>query len=463
MAEQALEALTAARAVHELDYADEAVLHAARWQGSLVLSRTAEIIPNAETTEDATTFLDSLNAAREGSIEARLMVGTNIDKAVCEGLFKDGHITSPVELWRGANGNLRQHGQSTKSVHRNAILYRPKRHPTLEAITEVEVTNDFLIGSALDAGDLIDNYFVAISLVPAGVPEKDLGHKGDGYFLDSLTFAVQATTEKAENATVTTETAFIAGVEATPDDNFADKQAKRFDLKAMQKLYARFGQKPPQSAVELLDNPLLISKSVMPNGLVDLMPTIYESIDEVLDRSVERTAEDFQVILDESRKREASMSGVREKILEHMIEVSPYLDEPIQAVNLLWKLVREYSVEAAVGNLYIDPKVFGPEAAPHIRQARAYSAVGNTYESDLSVNKALEHAIITGCGGGSGGSSGSKKETSGGEAEDLESIAGSDSKGSLAFRCPNGHLNIRPREETIDACQHKGCKAQVAC
>jgi hypothetical protein len=130
------------------------------------------------------------------------------------------------------------------------------------------------------------------------------------------------------------------------------------------------------------------------------------------------------------------------------------LDEPMQAVNLVWELVRQYATEAAFTNYDIDPKVFGRVAAPELVMARYHIEHGNQQQADHYKQKAHQHSETSGCGGGS-----TANISDGG----LEKIAGKDSKGALAFRCKNGHLNIRPKEKLIPACQHAGCSAQVAC
>jgi len=82
------------------------------------------------------------------------------------------------------------------------------------------------------AGDLADNVFVAWSFVPKGVSEKALGPEGDGYFTETLTYSVQATTEM-DDGMIATQAAFIAGVESNGQDTFEERLAKRFDFKAI--------------------------------------------------------------------------------------------------------------------------------------------------------------------------------------------------------------------------------------
>ena len=71
--------------------------------------------------------------------------------------------------------------------------------------------------------------------------------------------------------------------------------------------------------------------------------------------------------------------------------------------------------------------------------------------------------VMVGCGGGFSMVTG-EQSVMGANGEDIHSsIFGGDKFGSLTFTCPNGHRNKRPHGKLLDACQHKGCKAQVAC
>jgi len=59
---------------------------------------------------------------------------------------------------------------------------------------------------------------------------------------------------------------------------------------------------------------VLIPKALIPNGFIDVVRWCYEATDEVLERPVERTVEEFQDMEKESRRKEASVAVVRQEV-----------------------------------------------------------------------------------------------------------------------------------------------------
>lgn len=425
-----------------------------QWLGSIILRQ------DAEKEADDTDLLDTIHEARNGSLEAKQRLRMNIATATAEGYFKDDHV-STIVTHRDRTGNLGQHGQTVDSVQRNALIMRPNRHTVLQEITEAEALNAHRIEDALHAGKLRDNYLVVFSIVPNGVPKEDLGEDGDGYFLDALTLCVQVTTE-LDSGDVQTQAGFKAGVEAQPGDTFESLLAKRHDIPALVRLYRRFGQEPPTNAPGFLREGLYIPKDQMPNGVVDPMRWLDEEADALLGRDIERKPEDYMALILESKRREASVKEVRQRV-ERELLADYSLETPMQAVQRMWELIKDHGVTASLDNKYIEPKVFGAAAARHIIAARQLTENGIIHLAREYMQKALEEAVIVGCGGGSGASR--SGETSGGEISDsLGRSWNRDKHGSRKFTCPKGHLNIRPtKNELIDKCQHKGCAAQVIC
>src|SRR5581483_9393911 len=213
----------------------------------------------------AVNILDKLKEAKAGSDEALKLVRINIATAIYEACFKRGYIRETKQQ-RSSDGHLIQHGQSSRDIHTNALTMRPNRHPDLKNITEIEALNGERIEDALRADKLKTHYFIAMSVVPEGVPEHELGEKGDGYFLDYLTYSVQATSEEEDD--VITETAFIAGVEADEGDSFEEIMQKRHDIKALQLVYKKLGLTPPSTTAGFLHG-IYVAKSLMPNGVAD--------------------------------------------------------------------------------------------------------------------------------------------------------------------------------------------------
>lgn len=428
-----------------------------RWLGSLAMPTTTEMADAGEVSETSagdTNLLEMLRQARAGSPEALKSVEANVSKAVVEACFKNDHVTTAF-MERDENGQPIQFGQSWESVQRNALVMRPGRHEKLQRITQAEALNAHRINDALEAGALKDHYFVVISMVPEGVPQEQLGHKGDGYFLDGLTFVVQATDELADGR-VKTESGFMAGVEAGPGDTFEDRMAQRHDLRAASLIYERAGLESPGTAAGFLANGMYVPKALMPNGIVDFMKLMAEAGDEVLGRDVERKIEDFMALQLASKRREASLANVRQKVVDALLADTPRLAEPMDAVRRMWELVKTHTAEDSLTNLHIDPRVFGSDAAEQINRARHYLQRGAEQMAREAMEIAHELAIVTGCGGGSGSSKGG-----GGSGGHEKDSAGSDKHGSLKFECPNGHVNVRKPDEWIYECQV--CKVDVSC
>lgn len=445
-------------AAHEVDFEDEAQVRFNAWLGE-VATRDAEMSEDQETADDIN-ILERIKAARDGDREAEAWLSINASTAIFEAVFKKDYA-SDIYMDKNPDGSLAQFGQTNDSIHHNAITHRPGRHETLKDITQAENLNWHRIEAAFESGKLKDYYYVVWSLVPDGVPEEQLGAKGDGYFLDSMSLSIQATTETADGR-AKTEVAFMAGVEEQEGDAFEERLVRRHDFQAVAKIYEWLQQQAPDKAADLLRGGLYIPKEMMPNGVTDAMYWTDCAADEVLGREIERHPEDYAAIKLESKRKEASLEDVREKVIQGLKDAAGVLENAGQASRYMWQLIKEHATQASLTNLNIDPKAFGRKAADSIEQARSHLSNGNERMAQDHMNRAQKEAEVTGCGGGAAESAeedSANAENSG----DLSYVAGRDSKGSRAFRCSNGHLNIRPRERTIPECQHDGCKAAVAC
>lgn len=394
----------------------------AAWLGEISVRGAVEVSePKNEGTE--INLLTNLLRAKQGSPEALSMIKINVATAVAEACFKKDHI-SKVSTHQNESGELMQFGQTMTSVHKNALTMRPGRHSILQEVTKVEALNGQRIEAALEAGDLNDYYFVVPSIVPENVPEEQLGFSGDGYFLSGLTFVVQATTKQLSGE-ITTEAAFIEGVENGGNKSFEERMASRHDIKSLAKIYESFGLKSPQRATDFLNNGLKIPKNMMPNGVADFMRWCDQAKDEVLGQEKTRRPEDYIKIIDESRRREASLASTRQMVMAELLACVDELDEPMQTVKLMWNIIKKHTVETSFRNTYIDPVVFGAEAAGHIQHARYLIQNGQENKAYEIMEKALETAVAGGCGGGSGedGSNNSlDKNTSHGKETKLKCV-----------------------------------------
>jgi hypothetical protein len=442
--------------VREAEFEAESQARFRQWLGSVMLQE----VPNVNQPEKKATdtnILEMIRAAKNGSREALDMVTINASKTIAEACFKDNHVTRAV-MHLNNDGELVQFGQSLTSIQTNAVINRPGRHPKLQEITRAEALNAHRIEDAARAGKLKDYYYVVASLVPEGVPEDQLGHKGDGYFLDGMTYVVQATTEQPNNQ-FTTDSAFMAGVEAGQDDSFGTRSAKRHDFAALAKVSTKLNQKPQFTAADYLNNGWYIPKSMMPNGVVDVMRWCQEATDEIKGRHVERKPEDYMALVLESKRREASLEDIRHQVVSDLLASAESLKTPAEAAKQIWKLVRKHVTKAAFTNEHIDPKVLGRAAAPLITQIRGYLRNGQEELAYGLMDKAAKKVVIGGCGGGD-------------EDEQIQAeLAGlrprgkgggeKDRYGSRKFKCSKGHENIRPHNQLIEHCQV--CGISVKC
>jgi hypothetical protein len=424
-----------------------------QWLGSVGTAAIAELEPP----KPRVSLLERLRAAKAGSAEALKMIGMNVATATAEASFKGPHIASPIVMRVTANGEFSQHGQTDDDIQHNALTMRPSRHPVLERITQIEALNRHRIKEASEAGLLKDYYFLVPSIVPAGVPEKDLGDQGDGYFLDGLTYSLQATTER-NPLEVVTEPAFLQGVEADPQDSFEDRLAKRHDIRALQMVYKKLKLKAPETAEGFLQG-VLIPKEMMPNGVADFMRLCEEAADQIHGRINVRTVEDYMALKTESKRRELSLKDVNQKVIGDLLASVDSMTDPMDPVGLMWRSIRNHLTENSFTNMHIDPAVLGKAAAPYVIAARTHIQKGNHDLAHMYMREAYEKAVVTGCGGG--GSSEKRDTDAAGNEIDNDSSAESDDECTfVSEECPVCHeKNV---ETTITKTHIKGkCGCEV--
>lgn len=390
-----------------------------RWAGELVM-RDEAIAKSMPPTITAAECIDSLAAdpSLRGT-EIEHLVDINVATAVIEACFKSRH-RKQVPLTVNEQGEFVQFGQTAQQMHRNSIVERPHRRPELQAFTYAEALNGHRAEDLNRAGMLDDYWLIVPSLVPTDLPEKDLGAEGDGYFLSSMTFALQGTTKEAGEIVV--ESIFDSGIEDGEPLTYQQRQAQRFDIAAIEKVYERFGLEAPDGPLGYLQNPLLIHKSLLKNGMVDFLRMVHEASDEVLSRTVEHTEDEYLAIIEQSAAREASLEETMRKVKEDLLGYAGTFTKPLDAIDRLWKIVKQHVVNESVLNEHINPNVFGKEAEEAIQRARLYASMGDMAAMEQELAVAHEKAIIVGCGGGASGKSaggGGEASAASGEQEDI--------------------------------------------
>jgi hypothetical protein len=233
------------------------------------------------------------------------------------------------------------------------------------------------------------------------MPEAELDYRGEGYFTRTMSYSMQATT--AEGGTVVTETAFRKGTSADETAMYADRQAQRYDLEAIGMVYESLGFPAPKTALEFLENPLLLKKSEFPNGILDVLRRCDIAADVLQDVMNPRDIADYMGLFERSAARDATLADVRTHVRQDLLAAVGTFEHPEDAIKLLWDLVRDHAVRDAGSNEAIDAIAFGPLAAVHIGKAREAHAAGDDEGRDKWVAEAMEVSSVSGCGGGSCG------------------------------------------------------------
>jgi hypothetical protein len=385
--------------VRQLGYEQATRAKFERWLGGLALKGSAEVGSAGE--QPRTNLLDRLRAAKAGSETAKQSLDIDIATASAEFSFKTDHITE-ITTRIDADGDQEQFGQKMHDVQANALTMRPGRHEILQGVSKVEALNTHRIKAMRAAGDLRDHYYVVPSIVPFDVPEKQLDERGDGYFVHSMTYVAQATTEESEN-TVTTESGFMAGVEAGEHDSFEDRQAKRHDIAALSMVYEALGVElpPTRDAAGFLDNGILIPKSMMPGGVADFMRWCQEATAILHGEAPPHGSEFYRTLLARSREREASLAKVNERVRDILLASADTLANAIEASKFMWKTIKHELVDESLENTDIDPVVFGAKSAAYIHQVRQQYQMGDIVYAQELLARAHKTAKGGGCGGGS--------------------------------------------------------------
>ncbi len=367
-----------------------------RFIGAAATSEIVECDTPADV-EGGVTLAEALSSSLEGDEDATGIVRLAVKTAVLEAVFKDKHITR-VERERNEVGQIVQYGLTSEQMHYNSLVLRPGRHELLQEHTKAEALNGYREEEAMREGLLKEYAMVVCSGVAQDLPEKLLDHRGEGYFLHEMTYCIQSTTDEGD---IMTETAFMAGTDAPEDATFDERIAQRFDIEVFGMVYEWLGLEAPKTVLEFLRNPVFIHKSLMPNGVVDFVRWCNQAKDILRGREVEQPIEQYIQMLAKSAEREASMDVTVDKVMQKLFSYAGTFKNPKEANDLLWELVKDYTVEASVTNLNINLNVFGPQAQVRLEKARNYAAQGDFVNMERWLISGHRFAVVSGCGGGS--------------------------------------------------------------
>lgn len=305
---------------------------------------------------DRYTLMDALQGAYEGDEEARAMVFNNVRTDRSERTQKSGNIIE-VALNVGENLMPIQAGQNLQDVHANSLVFAADSWQ-MRARTEAETRNAFRLQSAIVEGKLDEYAFAVISRGADDMAEADMEEAG--FFTQTMSVSIQLTT--FENGQLTMQSAFVAGKET--------EMSERHDAETITKMMEHFGlDYSGKTATETLDSPVLIHKSLIPNGVEGLVE-LYDDCAGGTFFGEAKPREDYAAYHEFCREREASFEPVVVAIAEELIAEAPLITSPRQATERLNKLSGKHMVERAVVDNTIDARVFGPEAAFRIEHAR---------------------------------------------------------------------------------------------
>lgn len=351
----------------DIEHDAQTRMEAAQFIGVCLTHNEVELEEVVEQTEAAErlrpieSLYDALKFAAEGDRQARSMVSTNVATDVVERTMKTAHV-SKVTLSADESGRIQQNRQSMESVQANSL--RLTSDPRMLERTKAETLNSFRIADLHKQGILETHNVVVFSRAADNMSGLDM--RRAGFFVETLSASIQVTSAVGDE--ITTESAFVAGRKAP--------NIKRHDAEAFVGVGNQLGvDLEGKDATELLATPLLVPKSRMPNGVIDLVK-LYDEASGGSFFGESKPAQDYEEYLEVCREREVRFEPVVETITNKLIAEAPTITDRLHATERLHQLSQDHMVIQAAFDDDIDPRVFGP-AAKYIEQARTFADQGN--------------------------------------------------------------------------------------
>lgn len=356
-----------------------------RHQAARFIGRVA-LEPNVAVTPDVSrvgSLHEALQRASAGDEIARQLITTNVRTDVVERTIKAGHIMT-VGLEVDVQGKVWQHGQTMDSIQANTLTFASDQ-PAMRRRSEAEVRNSFRIENLNRQGLLTEYAFVVFSRAADDMTPEEMAEVG--FFTDTMSCAIQLTT--ASESGLTMESAFVAGVSAPGQS--------RHDQSAVAGVITRLGiEMDSQSATKMLNTPLLIHKSLLPNGVVDLV-RLYDEAAGGTFFGEAKPRQNYPAYRAVCSQREVGFAPKVADIVAELIAEAPFINSPVAATQRLHKLSEKYMVEQAVSDSSINPLVFGTIAAAHIEQARSHQELGRSDQAQSAMGKAQTTAKSSSC------------------------------------------------------------------
>ncbi len=392
----------------------ETRLRAARFIGSVVMGQPG-LVEVCSVEKPIESLFDALQLANEGDTNAISMVKTNVRTDVIERTIKTGHVMSKVPLLINEEGKVTQYGQSMDSIQANSLRYASENEVIRER-TEAETRNAFRIEQLNREGFFEEYSFVVISRAADNMSADEMTDAG--FFTDTMSCAIQVTSKHGDG--LATEPAFVSGIK--------QRGEVRHDGETVVKLGAELGvDLSGKSAAEIIDTPLLIHNSLIPNGVIDIVK-LYDDCAGGTFFGEQKPRQDYPAYLNICKSREQTFTPKIEAITSELIGEAPVIHSPLQAVERLHKLSGKHMVEYAVVHRTVDPRVFGHEAAASIERARTFAENGDYQAAAIETQKAQVSEKSSSCPT----SRGSDKSSESGDNSD----GTSESSGSKWMNCP---------------------------
>ena len=343
------------------------------------------LVEEGEAEPQITSLKEAIHAAANGDEKGRKIVRANAATDVIERTIKVEHVME-VALDVDDDGKIHQHGHSSRDIQANSLRYA-SNHWAMRRRVEAETRNSFRLQASLDEGHLDDYVFVVISRAADDMSQPDM--KKAGFFTDTMSASIQATTVK--DGVLTTESAFVAGVKQPGEE--------QHDAETAVALGEQFGvDLAGKSATETIDMPLLIHKSLIPDGVIDLVK-IWDDCAGGTFFGRSRPRQDYDSFRAECQAREETFEEKVEAIVGEVISRAASVQTEVQATRLLSKVSGRHMVDKAIEDPSIDPLVFGEESAAYITQSRRHYAMGNVELAEAAAKKARSTERSSSCPG----------------------------------------------------------------
>lgn len=301
---------------------------------------------------------DAMRLAAEGDLTGRQMVETNVGTDVIERTIKTGHVMNKTPLIISPDGKLLQHGQTMDSIQANSLRLAAN-HPVMRSRTEAEARNAFRIEQAYRQSQFEDYSFVVLSRAE-NLPEF-------GFFTETMSVSIQVTSQHGDGLAL--ESAFVSGIASDGEQPHDAATIARLG----QLLGVDFANKTP---AELIDTPLMVHNSLLPNGAIDLVQ-MYDQAAGGTFFGENRLVQDYQDYLAYCHQREQAFAPQVAQITDELIALTDQVDSRLTAVRLLHDISEKHMVRQAIADRSIDARVFGQVSSGFIEQARRALETGD--------------------------------------------------------------------------------------